>query len=426
MKSTLYLSQIRLINVKCFEDLTVQLGEMNPKVPWTLILGDNATGKTTFLKSIALGLCDETSASALLKESDEGYIRRGKRKAVISLILSNKDRPLDRYQIITRIEKVKDDSPERVRQETRPKREEFPWDDIFACGYGAGRGTSGTGDIAGYSQLDSVYNLFNYTSELQNPELVIWRHSDSEEHKEILLKVLANVTKTEKVSLGGKNNIFGLLFDGPWGNIMPFRDLPDGYKSTSLWVADLMGWAIDYNGEFVHPNNVQGIVFIDEIEQHLHPKWQKTIVSNLRDLFPMVQFIATSHSPLIASSFSRVGGARAKDILIHLGLERNNIVSKYEISALELRGLDLDQVLASSAFDYIIEADPEWKRILYRASDLEQIPRRSKAENKEYQLLLGLIRRQMFDGRTKVERKIQEDYLNELEEKVKSKRNVLE
>ena len=46
------------------------------EMPWTVIVGDNSTGKSVLLRSLALGLCDQTSAAGLLRESDEGYIRR--------------------------------------------------------------------------------------------------------------------------------------------------------------------------------------------------------------------------------------------------------------------------------------------------------------------------------------------------------------
>ena len=54
----------------------------------------------------------------------------------------------------------------------------------------------------------------------------------------------------------------------------------------------------------------EGVVLIDEIDLHLHPKWQKTIVPNLKDLFPNIQFILTTHSPFIIQSLEGVKGAR--------------------------------------------------------------------------------------------------------------------
>ena len=86
----LYLSRVQLNNVRCFDTLDIALSRPDTEPSgWNLILGDNATGKSTLLRSIAMGLCDEASAAGLLKESDEGYIRRGETKATIVISLQD-------------------------------------------------------------------------------------------------------------------------------------------------------------------------------------------------------------------------------------------------------------------------------------------------------------------------------------------------
>lgn len=50
------------------------------------------------------------------------------------------------------------------------------------------------------------------------------------------------------------------------------------------------------------PQQTEGIVLIDEVDVHLHPKWQQTILSQLRDAFPCIQFIVTTHSPQVLST----------------------------------------------------------------------------------------------------------------------------
>lgn len=88
------------------------------------------------------------------------------------------------------------------------------------------------------------------------------------------------------------------------GNILPFRMLSDGYRNLLGMVADL-----GYRASVLNPQlesdvlqETPGIVLIDEIELHLHPKWQRRIVEDLRRTFPKVQFIATTHSPVIIQS----------------------------------------------------------------------------------------------------------------------------
>ena len=80
--------------------------------------------------------------------------------------------------------------------------------------------------------------------------------------------------------------------------------LSDGYRNIIGIVSD-----IAYRMAILNPNlglevakKTSGVVLIDEIDLHLHPKWQKEIVKILTTLFPKVQFIATSHSPFIIQS----------------------------------------------------------------------------------------------------------------------------
>ena len=84
----MYISNILLENIRCFERLELNFEDNGSPVLWSTLLGDNSTGKTTFLRCVAIGLCDESSGAGLLRESEEGYIRQGKRKGVIKTTLS--------------------------------------------------------------------------------------------------------------------------------------------------------------------------------------------------------------------------------------------------------------------------------------------------------------------------------------------------
>ena len=158
----MYIKRIHLENIRCFANSDIEFDLSGNAPPFTVIVGDNATGKTTLLRAIAIGLCDEAGAAALIKESDVGFIRSRDNRAVIAIELADKDSQT--YSINTLIERIdtKAGYTERIRQITQPKNEEFPYDKLFVCGYGAGRGTSGTGDISDYSVIDAVYNMFNY------------------------------------------------------------------------------------------------------------------------------------------------------------------------------------------------------------------------------------------------------------------------
>jgi len=59
------------------------------------------------------------------------------------------------------------------------------------------------------------------------------------------------------------------------------------------------------NPKLENPLEGHGVVLIDEIEQHLHPSWQRTIIPNLRRTFPNIQFILTTHSPQVLSTLKK-------------------------------------------------------------------------------------------------------------------------
>ena len=80
---------------------------------------------------------------------------------------------------------------------------------------------------------------------------------------------------------------------------VPATALSQGYQGMIAWVADLVGQVIYEGGGAVEPALMEGLVLIDEIDLHLHPAWQVAAVRMLRKIFPMIQFVTTTHSPMI-------------------------------------------------------------------------------------------------------------------------------
>ena len=100
------------------------------------------------------------------------------------------------------------------------------------------------------------------------------------------------------------------------GNPQPFSNLSAGQRSLFALVADIAIKMVTQNNYLV-PSDIltegdklsppvlaqtPGVVLIDELDVHLHPKWQREVVDTLRNTFPGIQFIATSHSPFIVQS----------------------------------------------------------------------------------------------------------------------------
>jgi energy-coupling factor transporter ATP-binding protein EcfA2 len=192
----MYISKIRLVEIRCFKDLTIEFD--NPE-SGALFLGDNGDGKSTLLRSIAMGLCDQSSAAALFRELPGEYLRRDSSRRVTKKEDWKGAIEIDlyagggvTYRIVTTINSWVNEF-ERITQDRyiikgnrkpRPvSTDDFPWEKIFVSGYGSGLRTQGTSDFQHYLAVDAVYPIFKYDAPLQNPELVIRRLVDEAESK---------------------------------------------------------------------------------------------------------------------------------------------------------------------------------------------------------------------------------------------------
>lgn len=95
------------------------------------------------------------------------------------------------------------------------------------------------------------------------------------------------------------------LFDTDYGKVR-LKGLGYGYQSTMAWVVDLAKKLFERYPKLENPLTGAAIVLVDEIDLHLHPDWQRKIISHLSSIFPNVQFIVTAHSPLIIQSAENV------------------------------------------------------------------------------------------------------------------------
>jgi hypothetical protein len=89
---------------------------------------------------------------------------------------------------------------------------------------------------------------------------------------------------------------------------LPAVWLSQGYQAVTSLVADIIGHVWLDAGEPVELDDMEGIVLVDELDLHLHPTWQTEIVTGLKATFPRMQFIVTTHSPLV------LAGCRADEV----------------------------------------------------------------------------------------------------------------
>jgi predicted ATP-binding protein involved in virulence len=119
---------------------------------------------------------------------------------------------------------------------------------------------------------------------------------------------------------------------GP-GGLQPFTQLSDGQRSMLAMVADIATRAATLNPHLGAAvlDQTPGIVLIDELDLHLHPKWQRTAAAALKRAFPLIQFVCTSHSPQVIGELHRdevrlLRDGRAEKPPLALGADSNWIL----------------------------------------------------------------------------------------------------
>ena len=100
-----------------------------------------------------------------------------------------------------------------------------------------------------------------------------------------------------------------LEFETVNGSLQKFAmdEMSDGYKNTLSMIGDIAYRMAVLNpmlGEKVF-EETPGVILIDEIDLHLHPQWQQTIISDLNAIFPNIQFIVSSHAPEVINSVAK-------------------------------------------------------------------------------------------------------------------------
>ena len=428
-QNVLYITTVSLENIQGFETVSADLASKEGEpLMFSLLLGDNSAGKTTFLRCVALGLCDKISAAPLLGSFQGNFIRKGHKKGVINVRLKltgNKQ-----YRIITTIIKSIKDSedvekeyffiPESGEPE-KIKVEDFPWNDLFVCGYGAGRVLGkGSETYEQYKIKEAVGTLYYYDQPMQDPELSLRRviseaqngsgNLNAQEellHRfQELIKNLFMFSKEEKIELTGR----GIEVVNTEGRSALQRH-GDGYKNTSAWVLDLITWNM-LAGRELEPDAMTGIILIDEIEQHLHPKWQRHIIQLLRKEFPGIQFIVVTHSPLCVSGITDLEEDKYRVLRFHKTAD--DPVELLPVNS--LRGLRADQILTSEAFDLPTTRNPETARKLKRFSELYLIKSRTNKEAKEFKKLGDFLEEEMPGAAEDTETRLMQERLQNMME----------
>lgn len=425
----MYLQRLRLQNIKCFENLEITFGQVGQPRLMTVILGDNGVGKSTLLQAIAIILGGELVVSRLVAEeagrwaraqigpldglSDlngqgigqvDGIICAAKEKSDeisvlhASYIATNSQytsEPGAQLYLPNTISLQSSDPAvdhTQLRQAVYADSSANGW---FACAYGPFRRF--TNERVGFSaffasqhrksdrfaslfeQNDKLLPLEDWLIELDRRALIEKRNNEeplSQPFFDHLVKALFNLLPTHHNNGHPRSPSVkvtkeqGILWQDSLGNWVPMSALSDGYQTMMAWAGDLVTRLSQAFPNAQNPLEQEGIVLIDEIDIHLHPTWQRQILSQLQQTFPKIQFIVTTHSPLVA------GAAKEGEVIV-LKREGTRVMVESEPS---VQGWRIDQILTSDLFGLETTRDPETEQLLSEYDTL--LAKRAKGELK--------------------------------------------
>jgi predicted ATP-binding protein involved in virulence len=303
----MFLKKISLSNFKCLSDIEISFeNSSSSNRKWTIILGENGTGKSNLLKAVALVTSGSNALGELLGNSDE-WIRIGENACSIHAVLSTKKGEernvflkINRGDNFSKIISNNRDSLSLIDNAIERAERNY-----FVVAYGPNRRLSN--DIfsnfekSKSNRFINVRNLFDNSSPL-NPltawiiEMDYYRSNEGGISliKEALRDFLPGI-EFHSIDKEKKQVLFETV-DG----LVALDQLSDGYKNMASWIGDLLFRITESFRDYDKPLLSRGLLLIDEIELHLHPKWQRKLYDFISKKLPNFQVIATTHSPLTA------------------------------------------------------------------------------------------------------------------------------
>ena len=314
---------------------------------WVVLLGDNGAGKTTLLEAL-FGVCpvfgpgysDGVGMRLLLGRQEQQLCRDDRLKITATLSVGTKLTGGQGNEQLVGLE-----------VEGRQGSSQHGLFGAFCLAYGAGR-TSPSRELAVRKAaglpmrfeeapelrgLDQLFILADYAS--------LSTGDSRNQLRERLRKAIVAVLPEEVTDI----RVAGLDLPEPQPRVevqtpfgwVDYHRTSFGQRVMATWVGDLITQLLAAYPTSDNPMDEAGIVLIDEIDLHLHPKWQREIVRHLDELFPNIQFIVTSHSPLV------VQGESVTNVAV---LRREGDQALIHNTQLGVQGWRVDQVLTSDLF----------------------------------------------------------------------------
>ena len=320
-----FIDEIHLRNFRAISNLTLRAPSSDQSnMDWLMLIGENAAGKSSVLQATALNLMSAADRNRL-GLSHRRFIRRGETSARVEVRFRGGGAP---------------------RALTITSRAGFKCSDSKAgaplMAYGATRLPPHTGTPRRKTPLENLFNPFAPLADSVGwlVNLAKGRRADFDYAARALKSLLPGKRDYRfRVARGD------IIVD-PEG---PLRQLSDGYQSVVTLAADIMATVHHtFRGGM---EAAEGIVLLDELGAHLHPRWKMRLTKVLREAFPRLQFIVTTHDPLC------LRGLRNGEIVILEKTARGRVFARTELPPIE--GMRVDQILQSEYFGLRTAMDPD-------------------------------------------------------------------
>jgi energy-coupling factor transporter ATP-binding protein EcfA2 len=424
----MFIERLRLRSVRTFVDETLEFihpdrtfgprkkaaenGSLQlprPRLPnVNLLLGDNGSGKSTVLRAIAMAALGPSFEDTKLPNSElvrrapgEMYWNKQVEGAQLEadFLLHDQDhapgkRLRSAFDLTRRgeLERAKFalEAADALERATHTNAEDPVWKPVFesknpaffAVGYGPTRRVEAREDFnlatrskSTFIRAQRLQGLFQESYPLipLSPWFFGVRGMRIVDREEIAL-LLNRLLRPTRCTYTGKAVREGDSLFEKDEVLIEFRNLSDGYRAFIGWAADMLFHACYATSEKTKLVDLCGIVMVDEIDLHLHPRWQMKVISTIARTFPRMQFIFTSHSPLVAGSLEWMN-------IIMLKLGKSNSTRAHRLPE-SIHGLDADQVLLSDFFGL------STTRAAEKANKLDRLTRKARGGDDDAARLL--------------------------------------
>ena len=415
----MYVRHLHVRNVKLLRDVAIDfVGKNGAPRMWTVFVGENRLCKTTLLQTIAAAASGVDRGTQLVTDVVASWPDlRNPVEAIIEAGFGfgetrHARRKYPELSVMSRVPRLHSTlrlEPDRrvFRGSSHYTSEEVvvygpdplamaraqPLQDWFVAGYGPSRLLPAAGKAARLSEpvVDRLRPLFG-ESLIGTGFVELFGEYLATAFTKVLEAVfvkgglLPHVTALELRGRGGIRSAkdlveaqrFDMAVNGGKHIQVPATWLSQGYQSVIAWIADLVGQILLDAGEPMEAADMEGTVLVDEIDLHLHPTWQVRLIPALKQVFPRLQFIATTHSPMVLPAL-----AAEEVVLLSTDAEGSVVATPSTQSPALLTGSEL-----YGAFFEIRKLYPDaLGDKLHRYSQLASDPTRTAEEDEQMKAL---------------------------------------